>query len=59
MTGSALLTALQSQTEHDLLQTVLVPLFGAMGYERVSLEGGAHDRVPNSYTGVRVAELNR
>jgi hypothetical protein len=43
MPGNTLLTALQSQTERDLTETVLVPLFGAMGYERVSLEGGAHE----------------
>ena len=38
-----LLTALQSQTEFDLLQKVLVPLFSALGYQRVTLEGGTHE----------------
>ena len=43
MPTDALLSKLQSQAERELIETVLVPLFGAMGFDRVSLEGGAHE----------------
>lgn len=43
MTEDLLLAALQSQTERTLTETVLVPLFVAIGYHRVTLEGGSHE----------------
>ena len=43
MDEDTLLAALQSQTERDLTESVLVPLFGALGFHRVILEGGPYE----------------